>query len=262
MRLVLSARAAAFLRYAAEEDPHMEISGFGRTTVLPNDDIYVDDIILPPQEVGAGHVKIDVDGLDVAMQYVMTEKGESLGQWRMWWHSHGSGGAFASGTDKDTLAMLAEYMGGWALGHVITSKEDRYTWLSVAQPFHFEFEPKHITEGYTSKSLRERVQEAFKGVRKRSYQYNNYTANTSRLPEDAPDYVSDNFQSGWNWVRTDYGWSAYVKPGNEAAFKTWAEENERVWRNGHWVPKAQDDGKGVRKSLTDMTDAEFAEWVR
>lgn len=138
MNLIISAEAWYKLEVAANVQPNQEISGFGKATrVNDNSDIYVTDIIVPPQEVGGSHVNIDVKngGMDEAMRMIM-ERGDTIDQWRLWWHTHGAHGfTKPSPTDTDTLAMLSEQFGGWAAGLVIVADmKDPTAWVDVTSP--------------------------------------------------------------------------------------------------------------------------------
>jgi hypothetical protein len=58
----------------------------------------------------------------------LAESGQSLSQWPVWWHSHGSMNAFASPQDEKTLASLAQEYDGVALGLVTNKDGEYYAW--------------------------------------------------------------------------------------------------------------------------------------
>ena len=62
--LYLSEVASLKLRYAADEIPNDEVSGFGRVEVDERGRLILADIVIPPQEVGGAHVEIDPDVRD------------------------------------------------------------------------------------------------------------------------------------------------------------------------------------------------------
>lgn len=145
------------LRYAAEHNTFLEVGGFGRTHLMEDGTIFVDELYIPPQVVEGGHTDIkgpDEDGganmLDDARRFFSEHcrhcrlsvyehegadhepEGESQADWRLWWHSHGKrGGTFGSGTDHATLFGLAKDCGGWAVGVVIDASGGRYAWVAV-----------------------------------------------------------------------------------------------------------------------------------
>ena len=57
--LYISELAALKLRYAADEIPNEEVSGFGRVEVDDRGRVILADIVIPPQEVGGAPVEID-----------------------------------------------------------------------------------------------------------------------------------------------------------------------------------------------------------
>jgi len=77
-----------------------EISGLGRCTILGTT-IYVDDIILLPQEVTGATTDID-DDAQAKFLYEETKAG-TLKEINLWWHSHVDFKCFWSGTDTATI---------------------------------------------------------------------------------------------------------------------------------------------------------------
>lgn len=69
--LLISETAALKLRYAADEMPNNEISGFGRTIERGDGIIELIDIVIPPQEVGGAHVDISPEVRDAFWDIVI-----------------------------------------------------------------------------------------------------------------------------------------------------------------------------------------------
>ena len=133
MSLILTQRAETMMRYAFRVQPTLEVGGFGKLELLADGKgAVVTDILIPPQEVGSTAVDFKRTGMEWMMVELM-KRGETLADWNLWWHSHHSMGAFASGTDTDTLEGFAPMLGkGWAIGLVGDLKDKWVAWLNVA----------------------------------------------------------------------------------------------------------------------------------
>ena len=131
--LYLTRRARMMLRYASEHDKNLEVSGIGRLSLTTGGDFWVDDIIIPPQEVGAGSTDVTPETLGQLMA-ILAERDEHLTDWRLWWHSHGTMGTFTSSTDLDTLNSFAEEV-DWAVGLVTNARGDYHAWIEAIRPF-------------------------------------------------------------------------------------------------------------------------------
>lgn len=80
-----------------------EISGFGKTEYDPyTDSIIVLDVMIAPQRVTGVTTTLDRDGL-AAWQMDLDKAGDSVANWRLWWHSHVNMGVFWSGTDTASI---------------------------------------------------------------------------------------------------------------------------------------------------------------
>lgn len=128
-RLVVSRRAAYMLRYAVHTKPDKEVQGFG-SIEKDGDDLWITDIIIPEHTVTGSTVDLKPEVLTKFMEELAT-KGQTLSQWPLWWHSHNTMHAFASGQDKTTLEALSQEYGGVALGLVTNCKGDYFGWYSA-----------------------------------------------------------------------------------------------------------------------------------
>lgn len=195
--LILTPRVNMMLRYAAEFNPGLEVAGFGRTEIGEDGStIIVSDIYIPPQEVKAAHADIKGPGeeggdgmLEAALQHFAThcrfcggEQGErhnghdfagtAWTDWRLWWHSHGKIAASPSGTDDNSLKMLAKWLDGWAVGLVINAAGERHAWAAVRTgPFNLLTQPLDV--GYLrehNEELKQRIDLMMAEVKEWKYQ--------------------------------------------------------------------------------------------
>ena len=85
-----------------------EISGFGRIEEdLTNDTITLKDVKIFKQKVSGGSTVLDGEQLSVFICSLI-QNGENPYDWRFWWHSHFTMGAFFSKTDDDTIEELTK----------------------------------------------------------------------------------------------------------------------------------------------------------
>lgn len=250
MELILTEEVAHKLHLACNHDPSMEVGGFGKTTVLDNNKVLVTDIIIPPQEVQSAHTDTEVEGLDhliVALaQRPPKEDGtrESVSDWRLWWHSHARMQTGPSGTDTTTLRVLAEQMDdGWFIGMVTNVRSERTCWTHIVKPFALvvnnvdvkvqgAVDPRLAAALAEVDKIREELTSGLEAeiksimetnVKKKSWSYNNNTRQTGGVAN---------------------GKAFQPKPNTAAV---------------HRPVKA---GLTSKKPIMEMTNAEFAAWVR
>lgn len=98
-----------------------EISGVGKSSIVDGD-IHITDVVIFKQKCSSAHT--DIDDLDQAkwMQEVV-DRGESLKDWNVWWHSHNNFGVFWSGTDTNTIESHANN-GGFLVSLVSNKKRE------------------------------------------------------------------------------------------------------------------------------------------
>lgn len=162
------------LRYAVETHPKLEVQGFGKVEIEPDGDISVVDIIIPPHEVQGASVDLKPEVLEQFMM-ALSQRGETLSDWRLWWHSHAGMGVSPSGTDTNTLEMLSKEYEGVALGMVTNVAGDYHAWYSVTQKV--EYFGQHTMSGkmsvlyerYHDKKLAGLVAEMMKHVKEKKW---------------------------------------------------------------------------------------------
>ena len=123
--IALSLRAAKIMKMAVHHQ-NAEVQGFGKCEYDKKQNLlWVTDIYIPPQYVGTAHV----DTPPELLEQVMTElgqRGEVLGQYPLWWHSHPGGGSTSpSGQDDTTIKALADEFEGFMFG-IVTNKAEYY----------------------------------------------------------------------------------------------------------------------------------------
>jgi hypothetical protein len=223
MEIRLTERAAAMIRLAALTDPTLEVGGFGHTVLLDDSTVLVDDIIIPPHEVGSAHAEMAIDDVE-ALAQVLAARGEVLADWRLWWHSHAKMKAFVSSTDEPTLWELAEMFGGWAVGLVTNADGEYHGWLDVTEPFRLTLTQCAVVieRPDDEPELVEQVAEMMRGVTKRTYVP---ATNGAKLPILQAGFVPRKPEPQFSWM------------GKELADMTDEEYEEfRIWCNEDDVP--------------------------
>lgn len=104
-------RLSSYLRQAEGE-----ISGFGLVR-KDGDLLVVHEIFILEQESGGAHTVLDTDAMQNLL-YTLLQKGVGPEEVTLWWHSHGSGSAFFSDVDDDTIDRFAEFGRPWMLSLV------------------------------------------------------------------------------------------------------------------------------------------------
>ena len=163
IRVKITKEAQQKLRYFTELCD-TEISGLGRVKEMPGYlEIY--DIEIFEQKVSGGHSDLDPDTLAMFLhdKYIA---GESVKDYKVWWHSHVHMEAYFSPVDTATIEMSSEFP---YLVSIVTNKRgddrariDMYTPLRVTLPVELEL----ILED--NEELKEKCQEQIdEKVRKR-----------------------------------------------------------------------------------------------
>lgn len=128
--LVLSRRVQDMLKFAVNTHPDKEVQGFGRVERDVDGDIWVRDIIIPPQTVTGASVDLKPEVL-TALMLELHKNNQVLSDWPLWWHSHANMGTGPSNVDENTLKSLAQEMDGYALG-LVTNVSGGYTaWFAA-----------------------------------------------------------------------------------------------------------------------------------
>ena len=199
--LVVTFNVNLALRYAAQHNSGLEVGGFGRTQVTEAGDIICNEVYIPPQVVQSGHT--DIKGPDEPggeemfedfFRYIATHcavcrkevgddharerhdfEGESWSDWRLWWHSHGRLGTTPSGTDHNTLGMIARNLNdGWAVGLVIDSAGGRHAWVNQAFPFRLDREIDFGSYPYEDEDIKGRIEAMMERVEEKKWQQSGY----------------------------------------------------------------------------------------
>jgi proteasome lid subunit RPN8/RPN11 len=113
-----------------------EVSGLGRVTLLPSGDFLVTEVALLRQESDYGGTHIGEQALAEFLN-ARLDRGENIGEWRLWWHSHADFRAFWSDTDED---MCAAFNGEWMLAIVANHRGDLLGRVDIYKPVHVAVE--------------------------------------------------------------------------------------------------------------------------
>ena len=224
-----------------------EISGLGSVTVLPNGDFLIDEIYIFKQESSSGGTELDP--LALAMGVLeLYERGIDPATLKLWWHSHGHGGTFWSGTDDST--MNEDWSeSGFMLAIVTNKAKQARTRLDLYPTGESKVRltldnlplnignPSATTTG--SKDNRKEI-ECWVGHCKTKF----YAEGKENLCEvHAPMFVEivDEVEEKVTWPKSTYS----NKGGKPTGVK--------IWRNGKWVDEWEvnhlDDAKKVTGSV-------------
>lgn len=135
--LYITKEAYLKLRYYIEGIQE-EISGFGKVRTFRKGgevQIEVYDIEILEQTVTGAHASISEETY-AKFVYDKTRKGESIKDYKLWWHSHCTFGAFFSGTDTGTIDASTEFP--WLVS-LVSNHKGEY------QARYDAYEPKRIT---------------------------------------------------------------------------------------------------------------------
>lgn len=117
-----------FMKGCAEKAGSDEVGGYGYLTVDEEQGfIIVDDAFLVPQVVSPGEVDLEeLQGSYYALEKAANEK--RVNDMRFWWHSHGSGTCFRSGTDNSTIDKYGWHV-PWYVTLITNRNGDVKVWL-------------------------------------------------------------------------------------------------------------------------------------
>ena len=132
--LHITARVQQMLHYAVMNQPNLEVGGYGKLEIVGEGDkqeFWFTDILIPPQEVAGAALDFGQEGVAWAMLQ-LADRGETLSDWNIWWHSHSTLAPSHSNQDTTTLEQFAEMVSsGWAIGVVTNTKREWDCWLHV-----------------------------------------------------------------------------------------------------------------------------------
>lgn len=130
MKVIFTPYAHALLREYVEQCQY-EISGAGKVIRDEENNFVITDLAVLPQQVTGATT--DITSAEMAkFQVELIRKGENVGEWYLWWHSHVNMEVFWSERDKDTMDDSTDYK---RLLSVVTNKRDEYrARLDVYEP--------------------------------------------------------------------------------------------------------------------------------
>lgn len=217
-QVVLSRKADLYMHYASMAYPSREVMGLGRVEIVDGI-FYVRDIIIPPHEVTGGTVEWRPEMMKQVLAE-MAKEGQVLGDWRLWWHSHGTMQTSPSSTDTDNLAMLADEIGDWTIGIVTNSNHSYKAWMEGRNPIRFSISDLKVAiEGAPEdEEIMKSVTEMMKGV----------TVKSSTTVVNRP------LGKGFSTPTTKGGGlsSTYRKSGDREPRKVWSGYGQGRWGKG------------------------------
>lgn len=132
MKLKIEKRAWQKITAYASHCPY-EIGGLGKVT-CDGADFFVSDAEIFEQKVTPTHVDMTAETL-AKFQVSKIKAGESLKDYKLWWHSHAAMATFLSKTDTDTIDESgAEFP--WLVSLVVNHKHEHTARLDIFVPVH------------------------------------------------------------------------------------------------------------------------------
>lgn len=126
--LTIDPIALAKIMFWVRKANEKEVSGFGKVKLLPSGGAHILDVYLLEQENTNASTEIDATSLS----RLMFQTKDIEGDLKFWWHSHGHGGTFFSGTDRDTIKMLGKQ--GWIIASCFNTLGDVTTAIFSPDP--------------------------------------------------------------------------------------------------------------------------------
>ena len=121
MRVIFTPYAHTLLREYVDQCAY-EISGIGKVERDEDRNLIVTDLLVLPQVVTGTTTDIEASEL-AKLQVELVKRGEDMGAWYLWWHSHVNMDVFWSGRDQNTIDESTDYK---RLLSVVTNKRDEY----------------------------------------------------------------------------------------------------------------------------------------
>ena len=108
-RVIIPGKVWAKMQYYCQAAKG-EVSGMG--TVIQKDDetLEVTNIIMLKQDGSGASTEMSQDALD-AFMLKLARKGQSLQDWKVWWHTHDDFGCFWSGIDTNNISNMKKILG-------------------------------------------------------------------------------------------------------------------------------------------------------
>jgi len=134
--LIIEYPAWQMLRAAAKHKPNLEIAGFAKGRIdMEAGEIYLTDILIPPQDIGGAHAEMEAGDLDWLMGQIVVRSDQPK-DWFIWWHSHTTMGIGPSSQDHKTLFELAaQHSNSFALGLIVYSNHTApVAWAAYKSP--------------------------------------------------------------------------------------------------------------------------------
>lgn len=130
MKLIIPAAIERRLN-AYVQGVNAEIAGMGEIEMREDGNLWVTDIAIYDQEVTSGTADLSPQAL-AFFQTELIKGGRSPKNWKLWWHSHNTFGAFFSGTDTNTIAGSTEF--DVVVSMVVNKKKERMCRIDYHRP--------------------------------------------------------------------------------------------------------------------------------
>lgn len=160
MRIKIPIKLHRKLR-AYVEQTDLEISGMGevqKTTENGETVLTITGIRIFKQQVTSGNTILDRRALGKFYDDILRE-GKKMQEWKLWWHSHNSMGAFFSGTDTQTIEdfNLETKQDNWILALVTNHSGDTLIRCDIFEPIRYTIDGLELDIDYGDEEMRKEI---------------------------------------------------------------------------------------------------------
>ena len=143
------------------EQIDVEISGMGEIKKTLEDGetlLTITDIRIFKQKVTHGNTVLDRRDLGKFYDDILRE-GKNMQEWKLWWHSHNTMGAFFSGTDNQTIEEFNTETDkeNWILALVTNHKEETLIRCDIFAPIRHTIDGLDLEIDYGDKDMRKDI---------------------------------------------------------------------------------------------------------
>lgn len=158
-----------------------EISGLGKVTIR-NGNFFIEEIILFEQTSDFSTTELSSEDLaDFLMQAI--QQGIDPASLKLWWHSHGNGSTFWSGTDDQTARS---FNNGWMLSLVGNKKSEYHVRLDMYEPLNITLDDLILKVVYPLPDIRQEVEDEVRRKVKKPKGYSPTSLSIPSFPSALP----------------------------------------------------------------------------
>lgn len=158
-----------------------EISGLGKVTIR-NGNFFIEEVILFEQISDFSTTELSLEALaDFLMQAI--QQGIDPASLKLWWHSHGNGSTFWSGTDDKTAQS---FNNGWMLSLVGNKQGEYRIRLDMYEPINITLDDLTLKVIYPLPDIRQEIEDEVRRKVKKPKSYTPPSLYTPTFPSTLP----------------------------------------------------------------------------